>query len=190
MPRIKLITIGILLIYSSVDSSVIGRVNNTRFTSVDQLNIGSIWLSNFSTWSQCVCQILSSNFSSMAIAINMYQNGSCQLFTTLPSAFTLEVNTNSTLILFKSLPVTSNLSPCCSNLSWLMNQINGSQQASVNISKPGYVILDDNDYLVVLSYKISTIKLNRTTLSPIQAMATIVNPTSLSYHNGFYYIRT
>ncbi len=189
MPGIKLVTIGILLTLPSVDSSSVGRVNNTRFTSVDQLNIGSIWLFSFSTWSQCVCEVLSSNFSSIAIAINMYRNGSCQLFTTLPSTFTLEVNTNSTLILFKSLPVINNLSPCCSNLSWLMNRINTSQQASVNISKPGYVILDNNNYLVALSYKVSTTQLNRTTLNAILATAAISSPTSLSYHNGFYYIR-
>ncbi len=181
--------IGILLICSSIDSLSIGHVNNTRFTSVDHLNIGSIWLSSsYATWSQCVCAVLSSNFSSMAIALNMYRNGSCQLFITLPFTYTLEINNNSTLILLKQLP-SMNLAPCCSNLSWLINQMNASQQTSVNFSKPSFLIIDNNNYLAVQSYRGSLFQLNRTTLNTILSTAIAGSATSLSYLNGFYYIR-
>ena len=182
------ITIGILLICSSGDSIQTGRVINTRFTSVDQLNIGSIWLFNLTTWSQCVCDVLSGRFASTAVALNMYRNGSCQFFTTLPYTFTLETNPNSTLVLLKPLPP-RDLAPCCSNVSWLINQINASQQESTNVSNPGYVIIDDNNYLVVLSYRVSFSQYNRTTLNMIRNITSVVSPTSLTYRNGFYYIR-
>ncbi len=166
----------------------IGRVNNTRFTSVDHLNIDSIWLSTFKTWSQCLCAILSSNFSSTAIALNMYLNGSCQLFVTLPFTYTLERNKNSTLILLEQLPP-NDLAPCCSNISWLINKINSSQKASANVTNPSFLIIDDNNFLVTLSYQGPLVQLNRSTLDIINSTMIASSPTSLSYSNGFYYIR-
>jgi hypothetical protein len=188
MQHIRMATIIILFVYLSVDSLSIGHVNNTRFTSIDHLNKGSIWFSNFTTWSQCVCVVLYSNYSSTAIALNMYHNGSCQLFVALPSSYTMEINNNSTLILLKQLPPT-NLAPCCSNLSWLINKINASKQASGNISSPSFLVIDNNNRLGAVSYRGPVVQFNRSTLSIIQSNTIVSQATSLSYNNGFYYIR-
>lgn len=186
---IKLIFIQLIIIYSSVECLSIGRVNNTRFTSLNHLNTNSIWLSNFTRWSECMCAILSSsNYSSTAVALNMYRNGSCQLFIQLPITYTLEVNSNSTLILFKQLP-SKTLAPCCSNISWLINKLNNSQLSSGNVSKPSFVVIDDNDLLVTLSYKDALVRFNRSTLKVIQSALLVPNATSLTYYNGYYYIR-
>lgn len=166
---------------------MIGRVNETRFTSMIDSNDNSIWLSNLTTWSECFCVVLSNDLFSSAIGFNMYLNGSCQLFLTLPITYRLEKNINSTLILLKQLPARE-LAPCCSNLSWLISRLNASQQPSANITSPSFLVIDDNDFLVALTYKGPFIQFNRTTLSPIRSQI-IGNATSLSYRNGFYYIR-
>lgn len=179
--------VGLCFFCVSVNCLSIGRVNQTRFTSVISTNDNSIWLSNFSTWSECLCAIFSNDFSS-TVAFNIYQNGSCQLFLTLPVTYRLERNINSTLILLKPLP-DPDLAPCCSNLLWLMTRINASLAASVNITKPSFLIIDDNNFLVTLSYKGPLVQFNRTTLAHIQTQLIGSDATSLSYHNGFYYIR-
>ena len=180
--------IAIVLLCSSVDCFSIGRVNNTRFTSTIDSNDNSIWLSDFTTWSECLCTVLSNNLFSSAVAFNLYLNGSCQLFLTLPITYRMEKETNSTLILLKQLPA-RDLAPCCSNLSWLIHRLNASQQASANISSPSFLIIDDHDFLVALSYKGPFIQFNRTTLSPIRTVTIGDSATSLSYRNGLYYIR-
>ncbi len=101
------------------------------------------------------------------VGVNFYRNGSCQLFATLPVTYTMEINNNSTLILFQQLSL-MNLAPCCSDLSWLISRINSSRQASVNVSKPSFLIIDDNDYLVTVSYRGPLVKFNRSTLNIIQ----------------------
>ena len=184
---IKKLIIALYLFCASVDCLSIGRVNQTRFTSVINTNDNSIWLSNFTTWTECLCAILSNDFSS-TIAFNIYLNGSCQLFLTLPITYRLERNINSTLILLKPLPE-PNLAPCCSNLSWLMARINISQSAWASINQPSFLIIDDNDFLVALSYKGPLVQFNRTTLAPIRTKTIGGDATGLSYRNGFYYIR-
>ncbi|UJR36267.1 hypothetical protein I4U23_028997 [Adineta vaga] len=165
----------------------LGRMANSRFTSVDRQNQNSLWFSMFNNWYECVCMVLSSPLSSTAIAINMYRNGSCQLFVTLPLTYTMEINTNSTLILFKQLPA-RNLAPCCSNLSWLMTKLSTSPQISANMTKPTFLILDDNNYLVTVGYRGPLVQFNRTTLNVIQSSLVVNDATSISYHNGFYYL--
>ncbi|CAF1543311.1 unnamed protein product [Adineta steineri] len=179
--------IGQLLIYASVKSLSVGRVTGARFTSLNRLNVGSMWLSTFNSWYECMCSVISMNLSSTALALNMYQNGSCQLFVSLPLTYTMETNQDSTLILLQELPP-KNLAPCCSNISWLIGKMNSSQQASGNISKPNFVFIDDNDYLVSAAYKGAVIQFNRTTLNIIRS-ATFGNDTmSINYHNGLYYV--
>jgi hypothetical protein len=188
MHCIRVIVIIIVLIYPSFGSLSIGHVNKTRFTSVDQLNQDSIWYYNFTTWSQCVCAVLSGSFSSTAVALNFYQNNSCQLFIALPVTYTMELNINSTLILLKQLPPI-NLAPCCSNLSWLINKINSSQKASGNVSKPSFLVIDHNNFLVTVGYRGPLVQFNRSTLQVIESTMIVGKATSLSYYNGLYYIR-
>ncbi|CAF0771010.1 unnamed protein product [Adineta ricciae] len=156
----ELFIIVMLAFHRFGNSISIGRVANTRFTSMNQLNQDSHFLFN----SHC-----------------------CQLFTALPLTYRMEMNGNSTLILFKPLPP-ENLAPCCSNLSWLMTRINTTSQMSVNISKPTFLVFDGNDYLVTLGYRGPLIQFNRTTLNIIQSVSVVTDATSINYNNGFYYI--
>ena len=183
----ELIITVILIFHSFGNSIYIGRIANTRFTSIDQLNPNSVWFSSFLNWRECVCMVMSSTFSSTAIAINMYVNSSCQLFTALPLTYRMETNGNSTVILFKQL-TPRNLAPCCSNLSWLMTRINTVSPVSVSVAKPTFLLFDDNDYLVTIGYRGPLVQFNRTTLDIIQSVSVVTDATSINYNNGFYYI--
>ena len=178
----------ILLVSLTCAASSLGRVNKTRFTSIDHMNSGSLWLSSYTTWSQCVCTALRSNFSSNVLALNSYANGSCQLFLQLPSSYTMESNNNSTLILFKPLPPV-NVAPCCSNLSWLISTINASQQASANVTHPSFLVIDDNDYLATVTYSGPFVQFNRSTMNVVRSNTLVAGATGISYYNGMYYIR-
>jgi hypothetical protein len=178
----------ILLVSLTWASSYIGRVKNARFTGIAGTNAGSLWLSGYGTWSQCVCSVLRSNFSSDVLALNSYANGSCQLFTQLPIAYAMETNNNSTLILLKPLPAPG-VAPCCSNLSWLISAINASQQASGNVTNPSFLVIDDNDYLVTVTYGGPLVQFNRSTMSVVRNSTPVTLATGISYYNGIYYIR-
>ena len=178
----------ILLVSLTCATPYLGRVNKTRFTSIDHINSGSVWLSGYTTWSQCVCTVLQSNFSSDILALNSYTNGSCQLFPQLPSTYTMESNNNSTLILFKPLPPMP-VAPCCSNLSWLISTINASKQASASVNHPSFLVIDDSGYLATVSYLGSLVQLNRSTMNIVRSSTPVASATAISYYNGMYYIR-
>ena len=178
----------ILFISSPLARSYVGRVNNTRFTSVDRTNPGSLWLSWYGTWSQCMRSVLQSNFSDDVLAMNSYTNGSCQLFTQLPSTYTMETNKNSTLILFKPLPPPT-FAPCCSNLLWLISTINSSQQASLNVTSPSFVVIDERNNLATMSYTGPLVQFNRSTMALTRTSTPVSLATGISYYNGMYYIR-
>jgi len=83
------------------------------------------------------------------------------------------------------------LAPCCSNLSWLINKLYTSQQISANVYRPSFLIIDDSNLFITVSYRGAFVLLNQSTLDIIQSTLIASNntATSLSYITGFYYIR-
>jgi hypothetical protein len=155
----------------------IGTVNRTRFTSVDQLDTGTVWLYNQLTPQQYLCTTLSQYNN--VLLFNNYVNGSCQLFFSLPCTYTMESNINSTIILLSPLsPI--NQTPCCSNLTRLITRISSSSLPTVFLTLPNYIVIDDLDYLAVLSSDIVLNRYNRTTM-------TLVSSTSMSYSPSLSY---
>ncbi|CAF1592459.1 unnamed protein product [Adineta steineri] len=142
---ILLLTIHSLL-FTICYSVPFGKVNKTRFTSRDLLNSEAIWLSNQLTPEKCLCTILSQYNNTLLF--NSYQNGSCQVFLSLPYTYTMEYRNDSTFILLSSLP-SRDIAPCCSNLPWLIKRITNSSLSSISLNTPSYLVIDDYDELVI-----------------------------------------
>lgn len=166
------------------NSILIGTVNRARFTSIDQSNDDTVWLEQQFSPEKCLCTVLYQYKN--VLLLNSYSNGSCQLFFSLPFAYKMESNTDSTIILLSSLP-SVNLAPCCSNLSWLITRIQSSQKSSLNVNKPKYLVLDDNDYLAVISNADDLIRINRATFTRISSDS-YDDPKALSYYDKKYYM--
>ncbi len=176
-----------LVIYSiflvSCYSIPIGTVNQTRFTSVDQLNSDAIWINNQFSPKECLCTVLSQYNN--VLLFNSYSNGSCQLFISLPYTYTMEYNFNSTIIFLSPLPPV-NQAPCCSNLTWLITLMNNSPLPPVPIGNPSYPVIDDLDYLAVLDSSWFLNRYNRTTMAYISSTF-IPYAYALSYYNKQYF---
>ena len=163
----------------------IGKVNTSRFTSLDQLNQDAVWIYNQSSNQRCLCTVLS--LFPNALLFNAFNNGSCQLFFALPFTYIMQYHPQSTLILLKALPPRQ-LAPCCSNLTWLMTRIANSSLPPVSLSSPTYMVIDDLDYLAVITYGSNLYRFNRTTMAPVISKSIGPGCTALSYYNKQYFI--
>jgi len=59
--------------------------------------------------------------------------------------------------------------PCCSQLFWLISKMNTSQQISANITQLSFLLIDDDNFLVIFGYWDPLVQFNRTILSVIQS---------------------
>ena len=164
---------------------LIGTSNRTHLTSVDQLNLNTTWITNQFSPKQCLCTALSQY--SNVLLLNSYSNGSCQLFFSLPYTYTMRYHVNSTLILLSPLPPV-NQAPCCSNLTWLMTRIKNSTLPVTSHSSPTYMVIDDLNYLAVISFNDKLYRYNRTTMSLITSRTVASSCVALSYYNGQYFV--
>jgi hypothetical protein len=172
------------ILFVSCHGIPIGTANQTRFTSVDRLNSGAIWINNQLSPKQCLCTVLSQY--SNVLLFNSYTNGSCQLFFSLPYAYTMEYNFNSTIIFLSPLPP-ANQAPCCSNLTWLISRMSNSITSPIAPVAPSYLVIDDLDYLAVLIGNLYLYRYNRTTMALISSVL-IPLSEALSYYNKQYFI--
>ncbi|CAF1067751.1 unnamed protein product [Adineta steineri] len=173
------------LLFTICYSVPFGKVNKTRFTSRDLLNSEAIWLSNQLTPEKCLCTVLS-QYNNTPL-FNSYQNGSCQIFFSLPYTYTMEYRNDSTLILLSSLP-SRDIAPCCSNLPWLIKRITNSSLSSISLNTPSYLVIDDYNYLAVLYNSYTLNRYNRTTMTLISSTTIGSQTMALSYYNKQYYI--
>ncbi|UJR37464.1 hypothetical protein I4U23_030167 [Adineta vaga] len=181
--------IQFLVIYSFLYAHCLcvsfGTVRRARFTSVNQLNSDTIWLNNQSSSQECLCTVLRSYNNTFLF--NSYTNGSCHLFFSLPYTYRMEFHINSTTILLKSLPPI-NQAPCCSNLSWLMSRIKNSSLPIVTLSQPTYLVIDDLDYLAVISYNNKLYRYNRTSMISVTSKVIAAQCMSISYYKQQYFV--
>ena len=163
----------------------IGTVNTSRFTSLDQLNQDALWIVNQSSPRRCLCTVLA-RFPT-ALLFNSFTNGSCQLFFSLPIAYTMQRHPQSTLVLLKPLPPREQ-APCCSNLTWLITRMANSALPSIPLTKPTYLVIDDLDYLAVMSYDAKLYRYNRTTMAHVSSILVASQCRSISYYNKQYFV--
>jgi hypothetical protein len=148
----------LLISIGMVSSISIGRVYKAYLVTPDN----STWLSSQINANTCLCNAMNL-FNSKLLALNYFSsNQSCQLFVSTISAPQLISYSNSTLILLQPLP-----SPCCSNLPWLLKQIQqAQQQTSMPVTNPTFLSIDPvNNLLSVQSYYGSKTLFNRTNLN-------------------------
>jgi hypothetical protein len=183
---IKMLILTICLTIAALSHAApIGTVNTSRLTSLGQLNRDALWIQNQSSSRQCLCTVLS-RFPT-ALLFNSFSNGSCQLFFALPFTYTLQSHPQSTLILLRPLPPREQ-APCCSNLTWLMTRIVNSAQTPVSLNSPTYLVIDDLDYLAVISYDDKLYRFNRTTMAQVSSTWIANQCLSVNSYNKQYFV--
>ena len=163
----------------------IGTTNKTVFVSLSPTAVSTVWINNQSSARQCLCSALS-GYTNVRL-LNIFTNGSCQLFFTLPYTYTLQHNDDSTLIFLVPLPLPTQ-APCCSNLTWLVSRIKSAALPPVTLDTPGNIVIDDLDYLAVLSSDDTLLRYNRTTMTLVSSTSVGSQCVSLTYYNRQYFV--
>ena len=170
----------VILTPTNAQKFPIGNINRARIIT----DAPSVWLYNQTSWSQCLCYAFQ---HPPVIALNSYSmNFSCQLFSNLfEFAFQVISNPNVSVVLLQPLqPYT----PCCSNLTWLLTQMQ-SNIRSMNIASLESIAFDiDRNRLGVVSSStlqlISADPLNFTFLSTSPPS----NARPISYNRNLFYV--
>jgi hypothetical protein len=93
---------------------------------------------------------------------------------------------NSTIIFLSPLPPV-NQAPCCSDITWLMIRMSIPILSLAASTAPGYMVIDDLDYLAVLMSNSYLYRYNRTTMA-LNSTVQISSSVALSYYNKQYFI--
>ncbi len=176
--NLQALLIGIIFV--SANCVMIGTIKQAQIVS----NVPSIWLYNQSTWSQCLCYSLQ---HPSVVAFNSYTlNSSCQLFSNL-SSYPFQINNKSGVTIYLLQPL-SQYTPCCSNLTCLLTQI---QSTTKSLSTPSIksVVLDsiNNRLGIVALPKLQLI--SATSVSSLNLSINLpTNSQPISYYQGLYYV--
>lgn len=136
----------------------IGQVSNA-FLNVQN---SSYWLYTQLNMNQCICTAISL-YNSTLLALNYFSaNQSCQIILLPISSYEVVFFTNSTLIMFQTLP-----NRCSYDLPFVLRNIQLAQQpTTISIYKPTFLSISPaNNFLSIMSYHGSRTLLNRSNLN-------------------------
>lgn len=179
-PAVALSRLLVILTFTNAQKLSIGSINWARIT----IGAPSIWLYNQTSWSQCVCYALQ---HPPVLAPNSYSmNFSCQLFSNL-SKFSFQVISSPKASVVSLQPLQP-YTPCCSNLTWLLTQMQ-SNIRSMTIASLESIALDiDRNRLGAIpnsSFQlVSADPLNSTFLSTSPPS----NARPISYNRNLFYV--
>ena len=148
-------------------------------------NASSVTLTD-RTCDQCLC---ASNFSDLIL--NCFPNATCQFFATSPRTYRLQSVPNALLYFPKG--IYPNASQCCMpNTTSLLSQLNATNSTSVSANSSRCLILDNNGYLVAVSYGAKSIlRFHPNNLTAISVPASPIfttNPWSITNFNEAHYV--
>ncbi|UJR32256.1 hypothetical protein I4U23_019721 [Adineta vaga] len=160
---------------------------------IDQLT--TIWLYNQSSWSQCMCQALQYQ-SPSTVAFNFFSSmNACQL---IPSNFSNSTSfyimpSSSSKLFFLTKTIIYKLkSICCSDIAWLMNNIQQSDTfRSVNVTKPVGLALDTDLKKLLVTYGNTRSIQQRNLTGSMAGGRTVFSKTNaqpITYNEGYYYV--
>ena len=175
--------IYLLLFIACATAGRIPYLSNVTFVAIS--NVSSVTLTNL-TCDQCLCQSISSH-----LILNCFPDSSCQLFTSIPRTYRIKPTLNA--LLYFPQGIIPNDSQCCMpNASLLLDTLNTTTPMYANVNTPRCILLDDQGYLVTVSYNDKTIvRFHPDNLTRISQPASPVfndSPFGLSYFNGAYYV--
>ena len=173
-------TFLLVLTFTNAQRIPIGTIKEARIAT----NAPSVWLYNQSSSAQCVCYSLQ---YPPTVAFNSFpMNFSCQLFRNL-SGFSFQVisNPNGSVGLLQPLqPYT----PCCSNLTWLLMQMQTNTQSLNITSLQGLALDTDHNTLAA----VGSAALQLISADPLDfTFVTASRPTNarpISYNQNFFYV--
>ena len=175
-------TLVLLLTINNGHSVPIGTIQQARIAT----DAPSTWLQNQSSWSRCACSSLG---HPSVVAFNWYPfNGSCQLFSNV-SAFPFDIISDVDVEVYLLEPL-HRYTPCCSNLTWLLNQLK-SQITIRSIPAVESLALDtvQNRLGVVSSAALQLISADLITPTYVSTTPPY-NARPISYHQGLFYVGT
>lgn len=171
----------LLTLIIDVSTVQIQSINNAIFTPISSSNF--IIVHNRSK-NECLCLAVSQN-----ILVNYFQNGTCQIFTTIPCGYQVRLQTQVELYLFNQ-SVSLTPQSCAANLSLLIKKLNNTVPNNLNITKPRCLVIDNHGYLVTVSITPSLlVRYNLINLTLIDQTSLIAPaPLTITFHDEAYYI--
>ena len=175
--------INLLLFIACATAGRIPYLSNVTFVAIS--NVSSVTLT-YLTCDQCLCQSISSH-----LILNCFPDSSCQLFMSIPRTYRIKPALNA--LLYFPQGIIPNDSQCCMpNTSLLLDKLNTTTLTYANVSHSRCLLLDDQGYLVTVSYSEKNIvRFHSNNMTQISEPASPVfddNPRGLSYSNGAYYV--
>ena len=170
----------LLFLLTSVKAITIGMINQARISTIAP----SIWLYDQSSWSQCMCY---AQQNQSIVAFNSYtSNSSCELFTNLSSSpFQVLNDPSTTVYLLQPLPP---YTPCCSDLTWLLSQIQSvSTTLPINSITSISLDIDRNRLAAVGSNGLQLASADTVTFLNLSANLPM-NSQPVTYHRNLYYV--
>ena len=171
-----------------------GVSNDTQLMGIDGTDL---WIHGTSSWTECLCRSVL-NDSSMIVAWNYFNNGSCQLFfddNIIPNHFYMVSSTNSRLFIISTDLSDRLQSPCCGNLPWLLKKLKEIKYfRNVTVAEPRSLSLDVELMRLVLISGNDTLSIQQRDMDDnmqLRTTNTIENDSKIiSYHRNFYYVGT
>ena len=170
----------LLLLLTSVNGITIGTIKQAQISTIAP----SSWLYNQSSWSQCMCY---AQQNQSIVAFNSYaSNSSCELFTNLSSSpFQVLNDPSTTVYLLQPLPP---YTPCCSDLTWLLSQIQSvSKTLTVSSITSISFDIDRNRLVAVGSNGLQLVSTDTITFLNLSADLPMYSQP-VTYHRKLYYV--
>ncbi|CAF1312449.1 unnamed protein product [Didymodactylos carnosus] len=132
---------------------------------------------------QCICYGITGNYSALNVFLS---NDSCQFFVNMTLPLNIVINRSSTLYLLKPLP-DSTVVPCCSNFTWLLNEIKSTVPTILSVNVPNALAMNDQNQLALI-YNGIYLRLMYANLTTISTVNVPYNAYPLSYSNGYFFV--
>ena len=181
--------INILILFVLFASII--EINSILIRSIDNAFFAPISTSNFTmtynrSKDECLC--LAVPYYTM---VNYFENGTCQIFITIPCAYQVQLKTQVHLYLFNE-SVSLTPQSCAADLALLIKKLNNAVPNDRSVAKPRCLVIDDHGYLVTVRNMQSLLDRydpNNLTLIDQTPLSTPY-PFTITFHDGAYYIAT
>ncbi|CAF1331710.1 unnamed protein product [Adineta ricciae] len=183
----------ILFIPFAICTIPYGRISQAQLL-IGQFN--SFWLFNQSSWAQCMCQALRYRSPTIAAFNFFLSNQTCQLipnnFSNTSVTFYIIPSSYSTLIFVTQDIIYKLTSICCSDIFWLMNNIQASASfTNITITKPVGLTLDNSLNKLIITYGNTRSIQQRdanVSMSGSKTLFSKTNAQPITYNAGFYFV--
>ncbi|UJR17442.1 hypothetical protein I4U23_004337 [Adineta vaga] len=167
----------------------ISFINNAILIPI-RSKLNSTILTNL-TCDDCLC--LTAHNSSI-LALNCYENLSCEFYLRYPRMYKIQSMNNSRLYFLQNIRPQASIPCCMSNTTLLLRKLQNSsnRMISINVNKPRCIVLDESNSLVAVTHTNGVPsyfdRFNPQTLVRLEHIPINASVTTITYYQGRYYI--